>query len=135
MKNNSYVWDLQNPNAPEITLHSPSPVTNLSYNHKLTDIIGAGCYNGIVAIWDSRKGKDPVATTQVEKSHSDPVTHFQWQMTKTGQECVSISTDGYCYFWDTRKLKEERVESLEITDYNAEGKEVLIGGTTLENSS
>lgn len=48
MKNNSYVWDLQNPNAPEITLSSPSPVTNLSYNHKLTDIIGGGCYNGIV---------------------------------------------------------------------------------------
>lgn len=48
MKNNSYVWDLHNPNAPEITLNSPSPVTNLSYNHKLTDIIGGGCYNGIV---------------------------------------------------------------------------------------
>jgi dynein intermediate chain 2 len=48
MKNNSYVWDLQNPNAPEITLTSPSPVTNLSYNHKLTDIIGGGCHNGLV---------------------------------------------------------------------------------------
>lgn len=47
--------------------------------------------------------------TQVEKSHSDPVTHFQWQMTKTGQDCVSVSTDGYCHFWDTRKLKEDRV--------------------------
>jgi hypothetical protein len=56
-------------------------------------------------------------------------------MTKTGQECVSISTDGYCHFWDTRKLKEERVESLEITEFNSEGKEVLVGGTTLENSS
>lgn len=63
------------------------------------------------------------------------MTHFQWQMTKTGQECVSISTDGYCYFWDTRKMKEDRVEHLEMTENNSEGKEVLVGGTTLENSS
>ena len=65
MKSNAYVWDLQNPNAPEITLASPSPLTNLCYNHKLTDIIGAGCQNGIVGIWDSRKGSDPVAMTHV----------------------------------------------------------------------
>ena len=43
-------------------------------------------------------------------------------MTKTGYECVSVSTDGFAYFWDTRKLKEERTESLEIKDYNADGK-------------
>lgn len=65
-------------------MNSPSPLTNLSYNHKLTDIIGAGCANGIVGMWDSRAGPDPVALTHVERSHSDPVTHFQWLMTKTG---------------------------------------------------
>ena len=105
MKNNSYVWDLQNPNAPEVSLNSPSPITNLSYNHKHTDLIGGGCANGVVGLWDSRKGSDPVAVTHVERSHHDPVTHFQWLMTKTGQECVSVSTDGYAYYWDTRKLK------------------------------
>lgn len=134
MKTHSYVWDLQNPNAPEIALEAPSPITNLSFNHKLTDIIGGGCANGIVGIWDYRKGKEPVALTHVEKSHSDPVTHFQWQMTKTGFECVSVSTDGFAHFWDTRKLKEDRVQSLQITDYNSEGKEVVVGATTLENS-
>lgn len=122
MKTNSYVWDLQNPNAPEISLESPSPITNIAYNHKLTDIIGGGCANGIVGMWDSRKGKEPVALTHVEKSHNDPVTHFQWQMTKTGFECVSVSTDGFAHYWDTRKLKEDRVESLEITDIGSDGK-------------
>lgn len=65
MKTESYIWDLANPNEPEITLESPSPVTNISFNHKLTDIVGGGCANGIVAVWDSRKGKEPVALSHV----------------------------------------------------------------------
>lgn len=85
MKTCSYIWDLSNPNEPDVVLNSPSPVTNISFNHKLTDVIGGGCANGVIAIWDARKGKDPTATSHVEKSHNDPVTHFQWQMTKTGQ--------------------------------------------------
>jgi dynein intermediate chain 2 len=107
MRTNAYIWDTCNPNAPEVTLFSPSPVTNICYNHKLIDLVGGGCANGLVAVWDSRKGKDPAVISQVEKSHHDPVTHFQWLMTKTGQECVSISTDGYTHFWDMRKLQQE----------------------------
>lgn len=108
-------------------------MTNISFNHKLNDLIGGGCSNGIVAIWDVRKGKDPTMS-HIQKSHSDPVTHFQWQMTKSGQECVTVSTDGYAHFWDIRKLKEDRVESLTIKDINANGEEVVVGATALENS-
>ncbi len=50
----SYVWDLNNPNRPEVELLAPSPCTNIAYNHKSTDIIGGGCYNGLVVIWDIR---------------------------------------------------------------------------------
>lgn len=57
MRTNAYIWDTCNPNAPEITLNSPSPVTNICYNHKLVDLVGGGCANGLVAVWDSRKGK------------------------------------------------------------------------------
>lgn len=55
-------------------------------------------------------------------------------MTKSGQECVTVSTDGYAHFWDIRKLKEDRVESLTIKDINANGEEVVVGATALENS-
>lgn len=65
MKTCSYVWDLSNPNEPEVALNAPAAVSNISFNHKLSDVIGGGCANGIVAIWDSRKGKDPTAMSHV----------------------------------------------------------------------
>jgi hypothetical protein len=29
-------------------MQSPSPVTNIAYNHKNAEQIGGGCYNGLV---------------------------------------------------------------------------------------
>ena len=65
MKTDAFMWDINFPNEPELCLNAPSPVTNLSFNHKLTDHVGGGCANGIISIWDSRKGKDPVAMSHV----------------------------------------------------------------------
>lgn len=76
MLTEAYVWDLTNPNSPELKLLTPSPVTNIMYNPKLVDQIGGGCYNGLIAIWDVKKGNQPVMISPVEKSHHDPVTHF-----------------------------------------------------------
>jgi len=45
------------------------------YNNKITDLVGGGCYNGIVAIWDVRKKScTPTMTSPVEESHFDPIT-------------------------------------------------------------
>ena len=46
------------------------------YNPKILDIIGGGCYNGLLAYWDGRKGGAPVGLSPVELSHYDPITHF-----------------------------------------------------------
>ena len=54
-------------------------------------------------------------------------------MTKTGYECVSVSTDGFAYFWDTRKLKEDRTEALEIKDFNADVTWMLNNRLGIEN--
>lgn len=72
------------PNDPETTLISPSPCTNIAYNLKLTDTIAGGCYNGLVCIWDVKKGSNPVSISPVEKSHSEPITHLSWIAGKTG---------------------------------------------------
>ena len=51
----SNVWDLNCPNIPELFLNGPALFTNISYNPKSSDMIGGGCYNGLVAIWDVKR--------------------------------------------------------------------------------
>ncbi|EGR31420.1 intermediate chain 2, putative [Ichthyophthirius multifiliis] len=131
MNTEAYVWDLVNPNVPDIKLLSPSPITNIAYNQKLSDQIGGGCYNGLVAVWDVRKGDGPAAISPVENSHYEPVTHFHWLMSKTGSECVTTSTDGRVMWWDTRKFDAGPVEKLNIVEGTGENEEI-IGGTALE---
>jgi len=39
-------------------------------------MVGGGCYNGLIAIWDVRTKGKPVHESSVETSHFDPITHF-----------------------------------------------------------
>jgi dynein intermediate chain 2 len=77
--------------------------------------MGGGLYNGLIAVWDGKKSGEPVLLSSVERSHSDPVTHFHWLQSRTGTECVSTSTDGRVMWWDTRKL-DEPTETLDIIE-------------------
>ena len=91
----SYIWDKNQPNTPDLIIKGQSPLCTLAFNHKNPDLIVGGCYNGLVALWDlKRNGNKPVDTTMIEKSHHDPVYDIYWLHGKTGTECVSCSTDG-----------------------------------------
>lgn len=131
MCTDALIWDLNNPNHPEMRLNAPSPVTNIAYNPKSTDQIGGGCYNGLIAIWDVKKGGAPWLVSPVQESHSDPITHIHWIQSKTGSEFVTTSTDGRVKWWDIRKF-DSYVEELELREPTADGKESLIGATVLE---
>ncbi|XP_067928914.1 dynein intermediate chain 3, ciliary-like [Watersipora subatra] len=104
--NDSYIWDVENPNKPEMTLKPVSPLVCIEYNPKDSHILLGGCYNGQVAYWDVRKGSQPVEMTPVEQSHKDPAYKTVWLQSKTGTECFSTSTDGQVLWWDTRKFSE-----------------------------
>lgn len=54
--------------------------------------------------WDLRKGSSPVDSSLLETSHRDPVYDVFWVQSRTGNECVSVSTDGTLLWWDVRKL-------------------------------
>lgn len=102
----SYVWDVENPNRPELTLKPISPLVSIEFNPKDTHVLAAGCYNGQVCIFDTRKGGQPVEMSLIEKSHRDPAFRALWVASKTGTEFFSASTDGQVLWWDYRKLQD-----------------------------
>lgn len=124
----SYIWDTENPNTPEMTISPTSPLICLEYNPKDPHVLLGGSYNGILSFWDTRKGSDPVDSSPIERSHRDPIYSASWIQSKTGTECFSVSTDGQVLWWDIRKLGEP-TESL-FLDPEKNGK--FMGGVTLD---
>ncbi|NXR25608.1 DNAI2 protein, partial [Cinclus mexicanus] len=106
MSFDSYIWDLEKPYSPELTLKPSSPVLTLEYNSKDWHHVLGGCYNGQIVYWDTRKGGLPMEMTPVEFSHRDPVYGACWLPSRTGTECFSGSTDGQILWWDIRKMSQ-----------------------------
>lgn len=114
----------------------------MAFNHKNADIVVGGSYNGSLSFFDTRDGNSqgvirPVLTTVLEKSHHDPVYDVNWVQTgKTGNECVSLSSDGRLIWWDRFNPDGEPKESYQVLDKipDADGnmKEKVMGGTALE---
>lgn len=72
----------------------------------------------------------PTEASDIEKSHHDPVSDVFWISSKTGHQCVSVSTDGQMLWWDTRKL-DDPIDSL-ILATDSKGSGVTLGGSSLE---
>ncbi|XP_022603131.1 dynein intermediate chain 2, axonemal [Seriola dumerili] len=106
MSLDSYIWDVENPNRPEMTLKPASLLVCLEYNPKDSHTLVGGSYNGQIAYWDTRRGSQPVELSSVEQSHRDPVYKIIWLQSKTGTDAFSASTDGQVLWWDVRKLSE-----------------------------
>ena len=71
-----------------------SPALCLKYNPKDTNTIAGGLYNGQLAIWDLRKGMLPIDATVQASSHLDPIYKCTWVASKSGNEILTVSTDG-----------------------------------------
>uniref|UniRef100_A0A8C2QB32 Dynein, axonemal, intermediate chain 2a n=1 Tax=Cyprinus carpio TaxID=7962 RepID=A0A8C2QB32_CYPCA len=106
MSFDSYIWNIEICNKPEMTLKPISPLVCLEYNHKDTHILIGGSYNGQIGYWDTRSGSQPVQMSATEHSHKDPVYKVIWLQTKIGTETFSASTDGQVLFWDIRNMNE-----------------------------
>lgn len=98
MSLSSYIWDINNPNTPDLEMAPSSQLCCAKFNLKDPNIVGAGQYNGQLTYFDVRKGKQPVDSSPIESSHRDPVYDFAWIQCKTGTEAMSVSTDGIV-FW------------------------------------
>ncbi|XP_030372957.1 dynein intermediate chain 3, ciliary isoform X1 [Scaptodrosophila lebanonensis] len=105
-KCSSYIWDVENPNEPFLALEPKVSCVCLEYNQKDPTSLVSGMYNGQVAAWDTRYGKNPVMISEREVCHRDPVNSVLWNNSKSGTEFFSGSSDGQVLWWDTRKLSE-----------------------------
>ncbi|MFT7802477.1 dynein intermediate chain 2, axonemal-like [Arapaima gigas] len=131
MNFDSYIWDIENPNRPDLTLKPVSPLVSLEYNPKDSHILLGGSYNGQIAYWDTRKGGQPVEMSTIEHSHRDPVYKVIWLQSKTGTDAFSASTDGQVLWWDIRKMNEP-TERL-VLDLNKKGNlDNALGAISLE---
>ncbi|XP_060520250.1 dynein axonemal intermediate chain 2 isoform X2 [Cylas formicarius] len=129
----SYIWEVENPNRPLLTLKPEHPIVCLEYNPKDPHSLVSGQINGQVAVWDTRKGYEPVELSLIENSFRDPVRDVLWINSKSGTEFFSSSTDGQIKWWDTRKLS-EATETL-ILDYRKDDEQSLtnaLGASCLE---
>jgi dynein intermediate chain 2 len=135
MQFESYIWNLANPNEPEITLCPPSPLCTIAFNHKNSDILVGGSYNGSLSFFDLRecntdKKCTPTESTVLEKSHHDPVYDVYWLThAKTGDELVSTSTDGRLLWWDRKKLSEP-IDELVVSEVIGDNEEAKVLGCT-----
>eukprot|EP00118_Oscarella_pearsei_P004729 m.20661 g.20661 ORF g.20661 m.20661 type:complete len:748 (+) comp28058_c0_seq1:430-2673(+) len=126
MCTHSYIWNLEKPNKPEMTLKPISPLVCLEYNPKDSHILVGGCYNGLLGFWDTRKGSYPVEMSSINHSHMDPVFKVRFLSSKTGTEFFSTSTDGRVLWWDIRKISEP-TDSL-VLEYEGQ----TLGGVSLD---
>jgi len=115
MSTNSYIWDINERNLPLTSLKSQSPLVCTQYNNKQSDLLLAGCYSGLLNLYDLRKGCLPVSKSTVETSHYDPVYDLSWLQSKTGTEAVTVSSDGRLMIWDVREMQQPR-DQVWITD-------------------
>ena len=90
--------------------------------------MGAGLYNGQVAYYDTRKDGRAVDNSPIEHSHRDPVYDMAWLQSKTGTECMTCSTDGNVFWWDTRRLSEP-MEELVLVEKT---KQQVLGAVSME---
>lgn len=91
---NCIIYFSENPNNPLLTLRPDHPIVCLEYNQKDPNSLVSGMFNGQVAVWDTRKGPEPVELSLMENSYRDPVHNVLWINSKSGTEFFGSSTDG-----------------------------------------
>lgn len=128
MPTSSYIWDVNNPNTPEMEMMCPSQMVCTVYNPKDPNILVCGLYNGQVCYYDTRKSTRAIDTSPIENSHRDPVYDIVWLQSKTGTECSSVSTDGNTFWWDIRRLG----EPVDQMTFQEKGGNFILGAVCMD---
>lgn len=100
-------WSLKNPEYPERIFKMKSGVNSIDFSVLHPNLLAVGFYNGIVAIYDTRKEDDiPILESgQSTNTHMDAVWQVKWvnKGIERGEALVSISSDGRVAEWNMKK--------------------------------
>uniref|UniRef100_A0A8C5DDE6 Dynein, axonemal, intermediate chain 2b n=1 Tax=Gouania willdenowi TaxID=441366 RepID=A0A8C5DDE6_GOUWI len=130
----SYIWDMEKPNCPDVTLKPPSPLLCIHYNPKDPHTLLGGTASGQIAYWDTRRGSRPVELSSLDQSHRDPAHNVLWTQSKGGTDAFSASTDGQVLWWDIRRLSCP-VDRLVLDMSREENLDRALGAVSLEFES
>jgi len=83
----------------------------VSFNPKHQNLLGCGCSNGTVSIFDISDGvtQNLLCSSKLEESHNDAITDFVWLRSRNGTEFVTTSTDGKVIWWDIKEFSTPQV--------------------------
>ncbi|KAM3955366.1 LOW QUALITY PROTEIN: dynein intermediate chain 3, ciliary-like [Aphomia sociella] len=110
--NDSYIWDIENANNPEVTIRGPVPLLDLQFNPRDHNLLAGGLMNGQVGYWDRRQGGAPLGMCAPHVAHRDLVRNVLFINSKSGLEFFSSGPDGACKWWDIRNLNEPTDEMI-----------------------
>lgn len=102
----SYVWDVENANAPELSISPPYGLVDLQFNQREPDMLTGGMLSGQVAVWDRRRGSELSLVCPAHCAHRDFVRSVLFINTKSGREFFSTGPDGFVKWWDIRDMSE-----------------------------
>lgn len=122
----SYVFDLNAPHIPEVAFQPPAPLNALKFCPRELHLLGGGCSNGVVCLFDMRRGGPPTAVTplsalQAVTGACCPVTSFQWMhVSSKTLEIFCCNGSHVCQVWDARKLSAP-VDAIRVATRSASG--------------
>lgn len=99
-----HVWDIENQNEPIHKLHSSHPCWKLACSPVDPEVVICGLENGTVCVFDIREGCNPVLSSSIYNSHTQPITGLLYTHNRTSTEFYTGSSDGQCMWWDVRDL-------------------------------
>lgn len=116
----SFVFDIAAPHEPEYTLHPSSPVSTLAFNVREVSLIGGGCVDGTVVLFDMRRGGGAVVSARATDA-GGPISSFNWlQVTSKAMEVFASSNSPVCHIWDLRRPSEP-VDTMRIVLRGGQG--------------